>query len=432
MDILKQLTTQADQVEVVEIQREATSVSYESNRLKASQVEETSGIAVRVVKDGQLGFAATSDTAATAKLVDNVLESAAYGDKIPLVFPSPQPAPDVVTYDPKIVEVPIPRLVEIGQEIVDLFLEVESESQVFVDLKRGVQSAKVRNHAGTDIAFQRSPLSIDVRIDRVQEDDVLMMFDTSGTTTWQENYMASAQELAEKLHLAKRNATVKSGRMPVIFSPTGALVLALPVLPAINGKNVYKGISPMRDKLGEKIFDEKLTIIDDPTISGKFASAAYDDEGVAHRRTTLIKNGVLNSFIYDLKTAAQAGAQSTGNGSRSLFNPPRPSTTNFCIQPGNISLKEMLAGMDEGLLVEYPLGLGQGNIISGAFSNTWSLAFKVEKGEIVGRVKDISIAGNIYEMLQNIAALSRETAWIYNNFNLPYILLNTVNVVAKA
>ena len=89
MDILKQLKAQADQVEVVEIQREATSVSYESNRLKSSQVEETSGIAVRVVKDGQLGFAATSDTDATAKLVDNVLESAAYGDKIPLVFPSP-------------------------------------------------------------------------------------------------------------------------------------------------------------------------------------------------------------------------------------------------------------------------------------------------------------------------------------------------------
>ena len=258
-----------------------------------------------------------------------------------------------------------------------------------------------------------------------------MLFDTFGTTTWKDDYMASAHALAEKLHLAKRSATVKSGRMPVIFSPTGALVLALPMLPAINGKNVYKGISPMRDKLGEKLFDEKLTVIDDPTINGKFASAAYDDEGVPHQRTPLIENGVLNSFIYDLKTAAQSGAQSTGNGSRGLFSPPGPSTTNFCIQPGNTSLKAMLAGIDEGLLVESPLGLGQGNIISGAFSNTWSLAFKIENGEIVGRVKDISIAGNIYEMLQNVAALSQENTWIYNNFNLPYMLLDDVNVVAK-
>ncbi|MBN1878304.1 MAG: TldD/PmbA family protein [Anaerolineae bacterium] len=432
MDILQQLKDRVEQVEVVNIQRESTSVSFESNRLKSSQVEETSGIAVRVVQDGQLGFAATSDSGALARVVENVLQSAAYGDKIPLIFPVPQPGPEVITYDPAIVNLPISRLVEIGQELVDLFLEIEPEAQIFVDLARGVETLQLRNHTGVNIAFKRSPLSISLRVDRVKEDDVLMLFDVSGTTVWEEDYMVFARQLSEKVHLAKQSASVQSGQMPVLFSPTGALVLGLPLMIGLNGKNVYKGISPMRDKLGEKLFDEKLTVIDDPTIDGRFGSAVYDDEGVPHRRNRLIENGVVSGFLYDLKTAALAGAESTGNGSRGLFNQPGPSPTNLCFQPGCTPLADMLAGIDEGLLVESPLGLGQGNIISGAFSNSWSLAFKIEKGKIVGRVKDISIAGNVYNILQNVAAVSRETEWVYNNFNLPYILLEDVNVVAKA
>ena len=126
-----------------------------------------------------------------------------------------------------------------------------------------------------------------------------------------------------------------------------------------------------------------------------------------------------------------SGVESTGNGSRSLFSPPSPSPTNLILSAGETPLAEIIAGVDEGLLVENALGLGQGNVISGAFSNSLSLAFKIEKGEIVGRVKDVSIAGNVYDLLQDVAAVSRETEWVYRIFSLPYILLPDVNVVAK-
>ena len=231
---------------------------------------------------------------------------------------------------------------------------------------------------------------------------------------------------------AKRSAELESGKMPVLFAPTGALVLALPMMQALNGKSVYTGISPMAGKVGQTLFDAKITIEDDATIDGKFASAAYDDEGVAHRRNTLIVDGVLQGFLYDLKTAAQSGVESTGNGSRGLFNPPSPSPSNLVFGAGQTPLADMIAGIDEGLLVEDVLGLGQGNIISGAFSNSASLAFKIEKGEIVGRVKDVSIAGNVYELLPNITAVSQESEWIYQALSMPYILLDDMNVVAKA
>jgi len=294
-----------------------------------------------------------------------------------------------------------------------------------------VQHLSIRNQAGSNVSFKRSPLSIALPVTRIEGDDVLLMFDIMGTTVWEDDYLAFAHKLGEKLELAKRSATIQSGRMPVLFAPTGALVLGFPLMLGLNGKSVYTSISPMVGKIGEKLFDDKLTIVDDPTLDGKFGSASYDDEGVAHRRNVLVEQGVLKGFMYDLKTAAQSGVESTGNGSRSLFSPPGPSPTNLIFGAGETPLAEIIAGIDEGLLVENALGLGQGNVISGAFSNSLSLAFKIEKGEIVGRVKDVSIAGNVYDLLQDVAAVSRETEWVYRIFSLPYILLPDVNVVAK-
>jgi len=258
-----------------------------------------------------------------------------------------------------------------------------------------------------------------------------MMFDVMGTTVWEDDYLAFVRDLGQRLELAKEMATIKSGRMPVLFSPTGALVLSLPLMVGFNGKNVYTGISPMKGKIGERLLDDKITIADDAAIDGKFGSAPYDDEGVPHRRNVLIDGGVLKGFLYDLKTAAQSGVESTGNGSRGLFNEPSPAPTNLIFQAGETPLADIIADIDEGMLVENVLGLGQGNIISGAFSNPLSLAFKIEKGEIVGRVKDVSIAGNVYELLQDVAAISVETAWVYRYFRLPYVLLPDMNVVAK-
>jgi PmbA protein len=386
---------------------------------------------VRVVVDGQLGFAASSDMTALDKLVTNALQSAAYGDPVPIAFPGPQDALTVRTFDQAIVDMPIPRLVDIGQQIIEYLREIEPDAQINATLERGVQRVSIRNQSGADIAIERSPMSMMLEVSRVKGDDVLLMFDVQGTTVWNDDYMGFVRRIGEKLELAKRNATIQSGRMPVLFAPDGALVLSLPLMLGINGKNVYTGISPMRGKAGTQLFDEKLHLADDATIDGKFGSAAYDDEGVAHRRNVLIEDGVLRGFLYDLKTAAQSGVSSTGNASRSLFSPPSPSPTNLVLEPGATPLSDMVEGIEEGLLVDNVLGLGQGNVISGAFSNSVSLAFKIEKGEIVGRVKDVSIAGNIYELLRDIAAVSQESEWVYQNFRLPYILLPDMNVVAK-
>ena len=141
------------------------------------------------------------------------------------------------------------------------------------------------------------------------------------------------------------------------------------------------------------------------------------------------------SFWFDLyiilKTAALMDTESTGNGARHIFSTPSPSPSNLILEAGKTPLSELLAEIERGLLVEHVLGLGQGNTISGAFSNTLGLAYVIAGGEIVGRVKDVSIAGNVYEDLRAIEAISQETEWVYGGLCLPYILLPELNVVTK-
>ena len=431
MDILTQLKKEAEQVEVLSLQNEKTTVEYEANQLKTCTVAETKGTAVRVIRKGQLGFSASTDETVVNKLAANALESAAYGDKAPFSFPDPQPGPRVRTFDKAVADLPIARLVEMGREILDLVLRVEPDARCNIGLERSIVTASIRNQKGLDVSFQTSPLSLGLEIDRIEGDDVLILYDQLGTTVWENDYLDFARKLVEKLKKARTITSIKPGKMPVLFAPTGTLALGLPLSQGLNGKEVYKGTSPIKDKVGEKLFDEKITIIDDGTIDGKFASASYDDEGVPRRRNVLVEKGVLKGFVYDLKTAAQSGVESTGNASRGLFNPPEPSFTNFVIQPGQTPLKDILSGIDEGIIVEDLLGIGQGNIISGAFSNPLALAFKIEKGEIVGRVKDLSIAGNIYDLLKNVAAVSKEAQWVYNTFYAPYILIPEMNVAGK-
>ena len=131
-------------------------------------------------------------------------------------------------------------------------------------------------------------------------------------------------------------------------------------------------------------------------------------------------------YLYDLDTAGRAGAKSTGHG-------PDREPTNLIIAEGDTPYEEMVRGIDEGLLVHRVMGLGQGNPISGEFSVNVSLGFKIEKGEIVGRVKDVMLAGNVYDALNDIVTIGDRAEWVSAWFTgrMPYLQIGKLSVVAK-
>jgi PmbA protein len=198
----------------------------------------------------------------------------------------------------------------------------------------------------------------------------------------------------------------------------------------LNGKLVLEGSSPLVNKLGEESFDKILTISDDPTIDYQPGSRPCDDEGIASQKTPLIENGVVQNFLYDLQTAALAGKKSTGNGERH-GGLPSPSVSTFIVSAGETTFSDMVADIQEGLVVEYLMGAGQGNTLGGDFSGNVLLGYKVENGKITGRVKDTMVAGNVYKVLNQIAAIGSETVWVGGMLQTPPIYFSSVSVSGK-
>jgi len=234
-----------------------------------------------------------------------------------------------------------------------------------------------------------------------------------------------------QLELAKDQASVPSQQLPVVFTPNGvASALISPLMVAFNGKMVLEGASPIGNKLGETVFNEKLSLWDDPTIAYRSGSRPADDEGVPSQCTPLIERGKVSNFLYDLQTAALAHTRSTGNGRRG-GGLPTPSPSAFVIGSGDTTFEEMLQDMKEGLVIEQLMGATQGNILGGDFSGNVLLGYKVENGKIVGRVKDTMVSGNVYQILEEGLAIGSEARWVGSSLKTPHLYCPSLSVASK-
>lgn len=197
----------------------------------------------------------------------------------------------------------------------------------------------------------------------------------------------------------------------------------------LSGQAVVQKASPLADKVGETLFDQRLTLFEDPTIGP--SACTVDDEGTPTSRKVLIDRGTVMGFYWDRRWAARTGGESTGNGFRGGLSRPGPDLVNLCIAPGSTPVNQLIAGMEEGLIVEQVLGAGQSNQLAGEFSVNLDLGYKVEKGEIVGRVKNTMVAGSIFEAFQNLVDLADQPEWVGGGAYLPSMLFEKLGVAAR-
>jgi len=210
-----------------------------------------------------------------------------------------------------------------------------------------------------------------------------------------------------------------------------ASAIITPLTAAFNGKIVLDGVSPLKDKLGKEVFDRNLCLRDDATLPYQIGSYPSDDEGVPSQQTPLIDHGVVSHFLYDLQTAALANSKSTGNGSRH-GGLPTPGSSSLVIDQGDVPYSDMVKDIKEGLLVYMLMGAEQGNILNGDFSGNVLLGYKVENGEITGRVKNTMVSGNIYQILKQLTAIGKEARWVGGLFHSPYLYCSSLSVATKA
>jgi PmbA protein len=199
---------------------------------------------------------------------------------------------------------------------------------------------------------------------------------------------------------------VKTAKVPIVFEHTVAGSLVGHLFEAVNGDSVYRHASYLSDKLGEKIAGDNIYIVDDGTMPGGFGTSPFDSEGVPSRKTVVIEDGVLKSYLLNTYTAKKLGLQTTGNAARGLAGTPGIGPGNFFLRPGTKALEEIVAEIKEGLLVTEFLGFGV-NLVTGDFSRGAS-GLWIQNGELTFPVEEITVAGNLKDMFLNVSDIGSD------------------------
>ena len=431
--VLSSARREAEQAEVFSASARATTIQFEANELKQVQSRESSSTALRIFKEGRIGFATASGGGDVEALVDMAVETSQFGSAADFQFPSSQDYSKAHIFDPEVQKIAMERMGEIGKELVARIRGHTSDILCDVQITKGTSSVSLINSQGGEGGYDKSFFGLSLEGILVRDTDMLWVEDSESSCRAD---LVRVHELADRviwqLEMAKKKTTVPTKVLPIVFTPHGvASALLSPLMLAFNGKAVLEGTSPLKDKLGEQVFDKKLSLWDDATVVHGVGSYPFDDEGVPGQRLPLVANGVVTSFLYDLQTAALAGTRSTGNGRRAGGGSPSPAISSLVLEKGKVSFQAMVKDMKEGLIVEEVIGAEQGNILGGDFGGNVLLGYKVENGEIVGRVKDTMIAGNVYQVLRELPGVGQETRWVGGILQTPPIYCSGVSVTTK-
>lgn len=428
-DLLERAHRRAEMADVVVKTDETLSLSFEAGRLKTTSYAQEEGTNLRVVSQGRMGFAGT-----TAQDPDTLLEaalaSARVGETVALELPRPAPLPAVLTHVPRAAAATVSDLSGVGALVLDRLSR--DGCQVSVAVERSMGSVRVANTRGADAEYDVTTVSVSAEVTRVRGDDVLIVSDHYAGADLPDSGELEAMvgTMLTRLDWAARTVESPRGSLPVLFSPAGSAVLFAPLQLAFLGKSVLQGVSPIGDRRGEVVFDPAFSLSDDPLLDGRAGSRPVDDEAVPCRRVPLIAAGEVSAFVYDLETAGRAETRSTGCARRSTFGKPQASYSNLVVDPGRHSDAELLGMIPDGLLIDELLGVGQGNVIGGAFSHPVALAFRVQGGEVVGRVKDAAVAGTVYELLKRIAGIGKDVRW-RGSLATPAMVVEGVGVAGR-
>ena len=430
-EILARASKAAREAEVFRVTSEETTVRFEANRLKQLQTSQSTSLALRIIKDGRVGYATTTGEGDADRLVRDAVETAEFGTEAKFKLPDSREFPEVSVYDEAVASVPINDMIGLGEAMISAVTGHTPGIMCEAGASRGVVSVRIINSRGGQADYRKSFFSLDLEGNLVEGTDMLFVGESESSCHPVFETEKVSGPVLKQLDLAKNKAKSPGGQLPVVFTANGFAALVLPLISAFNGKTVLEGASPVGNKLGKAVFDRRFSLYDDPTIAYRPGSRPCDDEGVPSQRTPLVENGVVSSFYYDLQTAARAGKKSTGNGGRGRGGLPGPATSALVVTPGRMTFDEMVADIKEGLVIEQLMGAEQGNILGGDFSGNILLGYRVENGRITGRVKDTMVSGNVYKILKDIPAIGSEMKWVGGFLQTPPFYLKGLSVSSK-
>lgn len=421
----------AEDAEVFLAVEEETSVVFEANRLKQIENCQSMIVALRVIKESRIGFSSATSLNDHKLLVERAIEAAQFGPRAVFELPSHIHYPKVRNYHHEVETFPVESMISQASSLISSLREHTPQLLCEAEVSKSVTTIQLLNSRGGEMEYRQTLFSLGVEGILIRDEDMLFVGDSQSSCQLLSEPSKISGSVVTQLERAKRTAVAPIGRLPVIFTPLGLVsAFIAPLSSAFNGKVVLQGASPLGGKVGETVFDQRLSLWDNSLIDDSPGSYPGDGEGIPGQRTPLIENGVVKNFLYDLQTAGLAGTTSTGNGIRS-GGLPAPSISSLIFATGDTNLEEMIHNVKEGLLVEQLMGAEQTNILGGEFSGNVLLGYKIENGEIIGRVKNTVVSGNVYTALAELGALGSEARWVGGAIFAPPICCADLTIGSK-
>jgi PmbA protein len=378
------------------------------------------GIGIRVIRDGRTGFAyaGTLDESAIAEVLAEARDNVQFGtvdEWAGLAEPDGVPQTEQELWSDALADYATDRKVELAKELERLTLGADSRIRVddsnYAD---AFGEAAVATTTGIRRWGRENGCYVSVSTLADDGDETQTGFGFSvGRTPDMFDLDKAAREAADRATRLLGATKPASRRTTVVLDPFVTAQFLSIISSTLNGEAVVKGRSLFKDRLGDTVAPPFVTLLDDPTNPLAYTATDVDGEGLAARRNPLIEGGVLRQFVHNSYSARRAGTVSTGNAVRGGFSgTPGVGALALQLLPGTRSQDEIVAGIDDGLLVQSVQGIHSGvNPISGDFS-TGAAGLVIRNGQVAEPVREFTIASTLQRMLMDIVEVGGDVDWL--------------------
>ena len=410
-------------------------VSIENNDVKQAKSQRTSSIGIRVVLNGSIGFYSTNNLAKS-----KIKEAAAMAIRV--AHASPKNMHNVLPSKSKSKSKSLRGIYDRNADSFQTLDAVRRADEMLksaksydsrVSVDSGNFSAEVTMHAlansnGIELREKASIFSWSI-MGMAIEDSEISSFDyqVGGSHYIKDiDVYNSATEFAQTVVNSLGTRKIEeSFKGEMLLTPLAANEMIEEVIAhSINSDAVQKKSSYFAGKIGKEVASDLLTVEDDATNVEGLNASSFDREGVFHRRNVVIEKGILKKFLYNTHTASKDGVRSTGNAGGSTSSPPTVSTTNFLVKPMRSSVDTLVSEIDKGIIISR--FSGNVNPVNGDFSGVVKGGRLVINGTIRHAVREVMVAGNVFEALRRLNGISSERKTIYGSI-LPYMRFDGIS-----
>lgn len=433
-DVVKFCEARGAEAEVTGIKVREIIVTMERNDVNLCINQWLTGVGIRSVIDNCMGFASCNalDENTTRKTAEKAISMCRKTPPLPFsVFAPFRPLPEVRgLYDPEIESFDEEKAISAVEAMIEA---ARKDPRVSVDngeFAVTLREEAISTSAGISAEERKSQFSwflTGLACENAEAGQLEYQYGC--TTRVKELYVEkTAKTLAQRILANLRPQRVDSFSGDLILGPEAVgTIIGDPLIFSVNANSVQKGQSVLSGRIGEKIASEVVTVTDNPCVAGDFNSRKFDREGAPHQDLTLVKKGVLTSFMYDSLTAHRENLSSTGNAVGTFREIPRIGISRFAIEQGTHTLQTILEETEKGLLMSRFAGTA--DYVSGDFSGTVKGAQFIRSGKIQYPIKEATITGNLYKILPAVCAVSQES-YRYPKMILPFVKIPGMKITA--